>query len=138
MTLDRTLAPAPQTLGQVPAAHFVQAKLANGLPIVLIPMGTQPVLELQLVFRSGHAYEAQPGADNLMGKLLTEGTATKSGMVLAQALDDLGAYFNFSGGYEVSSISISGLTRTAPDLAALLQEIWQSATLPQNEYEQLL
>ncbi len=135
--LNRTLAPAAFAL-HAPVLPYIQtATLDNGIPLHMVRFGTQPVLELQLVFRAGHAHEPHPGLDAIALRMLNEGTHNLSAQQLAEKLEYLGAFFNVSSGYEISTLTLSALTRQLPAALPLLQEIWLNAAFPQVEFEQL-
>lgn len=135
--LDRTQPPALSPLVAKALPPVQEHRLSGGLPVLLVRFGTQPVSEVQLLYRAGHSYELLPGLDGLLLRMLTEGTRTRSALELAQALDSLGAYVNTQSGYEVSAVSLSVLSRRAPEALALLAEIVRSPSLPPDEWTQL-
>ena len=109
--------------------------LDNGIPVWLVPMGTQPVLEVQVVYRAGSAHEAKPGLDAFTLPLLAGGTRRYSALQLAEAWDALGAHYGVQSGSEASTLSVSGLTETLPQLLPLLTELMLNALFPAPEYE---
>ena len=135
--LNRTLAPAAFALRAPVLPHIQTATLNNGIPLHMVRFGTQPVLELQLVFRAGHAYEAHAGLDGITLRMLNEGTHNLNAQQLAEKLEYLGAFFNVSSGYEISTLTLSALTRQLPAALPLLQEVWLNAGFPAQEFEQL-
>lgn len=118
-----------------PLPHYEAHVLDNGMPVWLVPMGTQPVLELQVVYRGGGAYEAKSGLDAFTLPLLAEGTRRFSAVQLAQAWDDLGAHYSVQSGAETSTLSVSGLTETLPQMLPLMAELMLNAQFPAQEYE---
>lgn len=117
-----------------PVPPFRQLVLANGIPVYLVRFGPQPVIGLQLVFRAGHSYEPLPGVDGLMCRMLNEGTANYSGLQIAQQLDACGAFFSTNPGFEVTSLSLSGLAHRIGEVLPLLQDIVLNATFPEPEW----
>ncbi len=134
-TLDRTQAPAEAPLAPKALPSVALAHLSNGTPVHLIRFGAQPVSEVQLVYRAGHSHEAKSALDGLVLKMLTEGTARYDALALAQAFDGLGAFVQTQPGYEVSTISLSVLTRRVADALPLLAEVALAPTFPQQEWD---
>jgi predicted Zn-dependent peptidase len=129
-------APPPAGLLSAPALpHVTTATLRNGMPAYLIRFGPQPVTEVQLVFRAGHAHEHLPGADDAALRMLTDGTHNYTAQQLAERLDFLGAFFNASSGYEISTLAMSLLSRHLDAGLALLQEIWLHPAFAQAEFD---
>lgn len=111
--------------------------LKNGMPAYLIRFGAQPVTEVQLVFRAGHAHENLPGADEAALRMLTDGTHNYTARQLAERLDFLGAFFNASSGYEISTLALSLLSKHLDAGLPLLQEIWLHPSFAQKDFDLL-
>lgn len=89
--IDRSI-PPPETGLIFPALPRVRyVRLRNGIPVYLVPFGNQPVCEIKIVFRSGHAYEGIPGVDDCTLRMLTDGTYNFTALQIAEKLDFWGA-----------------------------------------------
>jgi predicted Zn-dependent peptidase len=114
---------------------YTRQQLDNGLDVYMIRYGTQEVVECQMVYRAGHAYESHPGLADFAGKMLLEGTARKTSLQIARLLDDYGSHLNVESGYELTTITLSTLERHLPLTLNLLKEVLTEATVPDAEFE---
>jgi predicted Zn-dependent peptidase len=89
-------AEAPPAAGPTPPFELpatTQFKLPSGLRVTLVSYGAVPKSNVSLVVRFGNVDEpaGQTGLADLAGKLLLQGTGTKSAVQLAEASAKLGA-----------------------------------------------
>ena len=135
--VNRKQAPTTGLLEAKPFPPVEKKQLSNGTDVYLLAVGTEPVVEIQIVFPGGSSYEPQVGVASLAGKLFTEGTERFSSAALAQKLDFYGAFFDVDTGYEITSFALSTLSRRLPETIDLLQEIIFHATFPPHEFDLL-
>lgn len=137
--LDRTRPPA---LGEPPAVNFPtlqRHRLSNGLEVVLLEHHELPVVDVQLVVRTGAAADAPvvAGRASLTADVLDEGTSTRNALELSDALDFLGATLETAASWDASYASLHVL---APRLAAgleLLADVALNAAFPAGELERI-
>lgn len=132
--LDRTVPPQVAPLAYQPLPPYKKVALANGIPVYLLRYGTQEVVEVQVVYKAGHSYEAQPGLADYATRMLTEGTEKKSSLQIAQMLDDFGSYLNVESGFDLATVSLSTLERHLPLTLNLLKEVLLQSTVPEDEF----
>ncbi len=135
--LDRTQAPAFQTIQHVSFPEAQAYTLDNGLALRVVNAGEQPVLRLELIFRTGGWYETQPGAAYFAVRMLNEGTRRRTAAQLSEAFDQYGAFTEFNPGNDRSSLTVYCLARHLPTLLPVLQEILHESTFPEQELETL-
>ena len=88
--------------------------LINGVRMIFERRPGTGVVALELYVDAGSARESKPGLATLTGRLLEEGTATRSAEVLAQSIEDVG------GSLEVGTTGSSVRVRSE-DLALALE-----------------
>src|SRR5215213_9277165 len=91
-TLDRTKVP---TLGPPPKVSLppiVTRQLPNGLKLMIVEQHELPLADFVLVVGSGGTVDptGKPGVANLTSTMLTEGTATRSSLEIADQIAFLG------------------------------------------------
>lgn len=140
--LDRTQAPAFQTIQQVtiPAVH--SQTLANGLPLHVVQAGEQPIVRIELVFEAGAWYElmpgvATPGVANLAVRMLNEGTSTHTAAELAAFFDQYGAFLEFAAGLDRATVTLYALTKHLPVLLPRLRSMLEDSIFPAGELDTL-
>ena len=91
--IDRTKKPAPKATAPLTLPKIQRAVLANGLSIMLVEHHELPVVQFQLVLKSGSSSDpaGKSGLANLTAQMLDEGTAKRSALQIADDLDFIGA-----------------------------------------------
>ncbi len=119
-------------------AHETYA-LANGMKVTLVPYGNLPKVTLSLVLRTGNLNEPadMPGLADLTGKLMKEGTTTKSAQQVAEESARMGGSVNISVGMDESDIATDVLSEFGPRAAALVAEVAQHPLFPEADLPRL-
>jgi zinc protease len=123
----------------------VERTLANGMRVIAFPQRSAPkayavpIIAAQLIVRSGAAAEseAEAGLATLTTSLITQGTANRSAVEIAQAIDGLGARLDAGSGYDAATVSVTALTHVFPAALALFDEIVRRPSFPQAEVERV-
>ncbi len=131
---DRTQVPALAPLQQRSFPEIHRHKLRNGIQALLIPFGTEPVVELQLVYPYGAAQEELPGLNALTCKLWKQGTERYTALQLAETLDQYGADIDVEGGLEATTLTLSTLSRHLEATLDILAETALHPTFPEDEF----
>ncbi len=133
MKVDRTIAPPIKPLADFQLRKAEAHTLQNGVLVYTINAGEQPVLQLQLLFPAGKAYEAHPGVASFTAKMLLEGTKTSTSQAIHHAFDSIGAFKEIQAGFNYGTIEVYLLERYLSTVATLIGDIFQEATFPENE-----
>jgi zinc protease len=142
-TLEKPPSPGAPHRAELPLP--VERTLANGLRVIAFPQRSAPkayavpIIAAQLIVRGGASAEseAEAGLATLTSSLITQGTATRSAVEIAQAVDGLGARLDAGSGYDASTVSITALTHVFPDAFALFDEVVRQPSFPQAEVERV-
>lgn len=137
--LDRTRVPevgAPPTLRPPEATRFT---LANGLPVVLAEQHELPVVSVQLLVPGGSASLAghQAGLAALVADMLDEGTAERSALDVAVAVESLGATLLSSAGADASQVELVVLRHRLEAALDVLADVVTAPTFPDHELERV-
>src|SRR5439155_11835135 len=89
-----------------------QAKLPNGLTILLVERHNLPFVSATLYTVSGSELNPldKPGLSSFVADMLTEGTANRSALKFAEDADQVGATINAGAGYSSGTVSLSALS----------------------------
>jgi len=119
-------APPPVRTGPVvDASRLRRAELANGLELIVFEDARVPQLGIGVAVRRGAALEAneEAGLATFTAELMSRGAGSRRALELAQVVDDLGASLDASAGWDSMSVSVSGLSRDADTLFAVLADV---------------
>ncbi|MCB0759010.1 MAG: insulinase family protein [Flavobacteriales bacterium] len=130
--VDRTKAPPA---GPAPEVHLGEHKsitLANGMRVIIVENHKIPIVSAQVRFDIPPIMQGDiAGYQDLVGELLTSGTARHTKEEIDELVDGLGARMNGSN----DGIYASSLKKNFPQVMDLLYEVVSSANFPREEFE---
>jgi predicted Zn-dependent peptidase len=116
-------APGPEPQFQVPA--FKRFKLKNGLQVVLAEFHDLPLVDLNLIVKSGGA--ANPpemaGLAEMTANMLDEGTKTRTALQISDQIAGLGATLATGSSWDASTASLSTLTKNLDAAMAIWADV---------------
>ncbi len=127
--------PAPPKPVQWPP--ITEKKLDNGLTVVLVPLHNVPKVECDLSFLAGRgaAYKEKPGVAQLVARVLSEGTATRSSKQIKEELRAIGGDLSVNTDPDATTIASSALSDFTPRLFEIVSDVAQHASYPKKEVE---
>jgi zinc protease len=115
---------------------FKRFKLKNGLEVVLAEFHDLPLVDLNLVIKSGGA--ANPpelsGLADMTRRMLDEGTKTRSAPEIADQLATLGAVLAGGSGWDASNASLSVLTKNLDGGLAVFADVVTTPAFDVKEF----
>ncbi len=126
----RLIAPDVQPLGDLNLPKINSKVLDNGVVLNWYDGGTQAVNQLSLVFQGGKADADIPATADLCGLMLAEGTASKSGIEISEALDFRGAHFMTRADAHYSMAKIASLNSMSHGVLPLFLELITEPAFP--------
>ncbi|MGH8636712.1 MAG: M16 family metallopeptidase [Burkholderiales bacterium] len=137
---DRKKIPPPGKPPVLRVPVWAKSTLVNGAELIVSEKHDLPLVSFSITFQGG-ANQFEPdgrqGAASLAASLLNEGTATRDGEALSNALQLLGTSISASVGGESGSIGFQSTSSKFPDTLALLADMLVNATFPEQGLERL-
>ena len=139
-TLDRTKIPSagPTPVLRVPT--WTKTQLANGATLIVSERHNLPLVSFNITFVGGsNQFEsaAKRGLAAMTASMLTEGTTTRSGDQLSDALQLLGTNVFTNVGGEEGSIGFVSTTNNFDATLAILADMMLNSTFPAEALERL-
>jgi zinc protease len=136
---DRSRPPAP---GPAPALNLpaIQKKqLSNGLPVWIVELHEVPLVQMNLVVRSGTAHDpvGKYGIASLSAAMLTEGAGSRSSLELADAIEFLGADLSAASAIDSSAVRLHVPVARLAEAVPILADVALRPTFPKEELERL-
>ena len=118
----------PALSGVPTSVHFpaiTRDVLASGLRVWSVHRPALPVVTVALVVDTGSAYDPpdQPGLASLSADLLDEGAGGRDAVQLSDAFARLGAHLDVEAGQELTSLSLTTLSKNLDAVLALLSDV---------------
>ena len=139
VALNRTEQPGPAAEPEFAPPLPVHRRLPNGLQVTVVEKRGMPLVAFALLLPAGSIADppGQPGLAFFTAQMLAEGTATRSSQEIANAFEFIGARLSIETRREASILSAETLTRHWPEALALLADVVQNPTFPENELERV-
>jgi zinc protease len=127
---DLSAAPAVSA-GAAPtrSAPAYRTVLPNGLTLIVRRNAANPTISLQGLVKAGGIFDPieRSGLAGFVAAMLDQGTAKRTALQTAEAIENVGAHLGFDGGSETVSFSA---TMLADDLAAVLDVLADALQRP--------
>ncbi len=134
-TVDRTKAPQTGPIPSYKLPSVREAKLPNGMNIVMVEDSRFPLVTLRLIFQAGSKYDPQdvPGLAEAVASVMTEGTKTRTARQISEETDAIGGALSGGAGEDTLGVSGGALSEHLTRLLVLLADVSRNATFPEDE-----
>lgn len=133
--VDRTRPPVAGAPPGVRLPALSRGRLASGIEWIHAHIDGLPLVDVQLVVRCGVELDP-PGAlglTSLTADLLEEGTDSRTGFDIADAVDRLGASLHVRPGWDETTLALHVLTPRLRDALAIAADVIRNAAFPEAE-----
>ena len=132
-------APVSKEVLKVKLPRAEEAKLANGMQVVLLHSAKVPTFNMQMVVLSGGLSDPADyrGLASFTASLLREGTKTRSSKDIAEQVDALGATLGAGSGFSsmTTNVTAGGLVENFDQTLELFADVVRNPTFPQAEVD---
>ena len=138
--LDRTKVPAP---GQTPVLRvptWTRAQLSNGATLIVSERHNLPLVSYSITFLGGsNQFEpaGRRGVATMTASMLTEGTTTKTGDQISDALQLLGTSISANVSGEEGSFNFVSTAKNFDATLAIVADMMLNSTFPADALERL-
>ncbi len=124
-TLDRSKVPALGPPPKVSLPPIVTRQLPNGLKLLIVEQHELPLADFVLVVGSGGTMDpaAKGGVANLTSSMLTEGTASRSALEIADQIAYLGIGLNAGSSWDAATVNLHTPTSQLDSALALFSDV---------------
>src|SRR5215203_3156436 len=138
--LDRTKVPAPGASPVLRVPTWTKTQLANGSTLIVSERHGLPLVSFTITFLGGsNQFEpaAKRGVAAMTASMLTEGTTTKTGDQISDALQLLGTNVSTGVGGEEGLIGFVATAKNFDATLAILADMMLNSTFPAEALERL-
>jgi len=135
--VDRSAPPPPDTVSGFRFPDYVRHRLDNGLTVLAAQGARGPLVHSALLFPAGADRDPRDGdgTATLVGAMVDEGTAERSALDIAAAVENLGGRLGTGADWDVGHLDIHVLSHHAGEALRLLAELGTGSTFPADELE---
>ena len=139
-TFDRTRVPVPGNSPTLRVPSWTRATLANGAEFIVSEKHDLPLVSFAITFQGG-TYQSESasrrGVASITATMLNEGTRSRDGEALSNALQLLGSSVNVNVGGESGSIRFQSTTARFPQVLEILSDMLVNPSFPPEALERL-
>ncbi len=137
--LDRSQPPRPEAVRQFVFPRFERHRLASGLSVLLAPIDRTPLVDLRLLTPAGAHFDppGQSGLAHLASAVQDEGTATRTGVEIAQSIEQVGGYLSTGVDWETGSVNCGVLASHLDTALELMADVASAPSFPEAEVTRL-
>ncbi|MDO5505927.1 MAG: pitrilysin family protein [Pseudoxanthomonas suwonensis] len=118
----------------LPVPAITKTTLSNGMEVWVVPREGLPRVDAVLVVRNaGLAADTSPGFAGMLAGTLTEGSARRDSLAIAQAAQGMGGAVSAFANNDGIGVSANALASHAADMIALLAEVARTPAFPDGE-----
>lgn len=137
--IDRTIQPGPGRPRRFEPPVPRRIALAGGMDLLVVEKREVPIVAAGVYVPGGAVLDPadRPGLSSLTGRLLIEGTKTRSSTQIADEADFIAAHPNVGVDRENVIVSLEALSRHWPRALDLLSDVLLNPTFPDQEVERI-
>lgn len=138
-SFDRSVEPPYGKAPELRIPTVWQSKLSNGVRVYGIENSEVPLVQFEITIDGGQLLEAadKQGSASMTARLMNFGTKNKTPQELEDAIKQLGASINFSGGKEGITVRANTLARNYDATLALVEEMLLEPRWDAKEFDLL-
>ncbi|HMA21425.1 MAG TPA: pitrilysin family protein [Gemmatimonadaceae bacterium] len=138
-TLDRSKPPVLGPPPKVSLPPIVTRELPNGLKLMIVEQHELPLADFVLVVRGGGTLDpaTRGGVANLTSSMLTEGTASRNSLQIADQIAYLGIGLSAGSNWDASTVSLHTPTSQLDSAMALFSDVVLHPSFPSEDFERV-
>jgi predicted Zn-dependent peptidase len=138
-TPDRSAAPKPGPPAALTLPAIQKQTLASGVPVWIVERHDVPVVQVNLVVRSGSASDpsSKYGLASLAAAMLDEGAGSRDALGIADALDYLGADLSTGSAFDASFVNLHVPVARLADALPIMADVVLRPTFAQKDLDRL-
>jgi predicted Zn-dependent peptidase len=137
--IDRTRKPKEKASPPLTLPKIQHAALGNGLALMLVEHHELPVVQFQLVLKSGSTADpaGKSGLANLTAQMMDEGTGKRTALQIADDLDFIGANVSVNAAEDATFASLLTIKEHLATALEIYGDVLLNPSFPQQEWDRV-
>lgn len=135
MKIDRTKPPASHLVEYLVNPPSRMIHLSNGIPVYIVNGGTQPVLNIEFIYKAGSYYQSLKSVATAANSLLTAGTSGKTADEISEYFEFFGSTLETSTEKDYAYVTLFTTNKYVKETLPMLAEVIADAVFPESELE---
>ncbi|MDP2387541.1 MAG: pitrilysin family protein [Bacteroidota bacterium] len=133
--LNRTEAPAFNTIDKVDIIQAKKQTLSNGIEVYSIDAGSQELTRIEFIFHAGMYYQPAPLIASSANNLAETGTKSYTADQISDNIDFYGSFFEYGVGQDHASFTLYSLNKYLEPTITYVEDIIKNPTFPKHEFD---
>jgi len=133
--LDRLTAPSFKEIDNVEFIKTQKQILKNNIPVYILNAGDQELVRIEFIFKNVDWDISNPLLASAANAMLNDGTTTKTGAQIADAIDFYGAFFQTEYGYDHAAVTLFTLNKYLENTLPIVKDILCNSIFPQKDLD---
>jgi len=136
---DRSKPPALGAAPELKLPAIQKAALSNGVPVVLVESHEVPLVQVNLLIRSGSGDDPSGkfGLASLTMAMLDEGAGSRNALQISDDVEYLGATLGTTSSFDASAVRLNVPVARLADALPLMADVALRPTFPQTDLDRL-
>ncbi|MEO6723577.1 MAG: pitrilysin family protein [Ferruginibacter sp.] len=138
-SMDRNVQPPMGASATVKFPEVKEFTLSNGLKVSMVERKSVPIVNMSLMVDAGYAADqfGLPGLASLTGRMLTEGTKTKTSLQISDLQADLGASIGKYSDLDKTYLTLDALKTNFEGSLNLFTDILLNPAFPKKDFDRV-
>jgi predicted Zn-dependent peptidase len=135
--MSRVAVPVPEAPPAMRTPRIQRRTLSNGLGVLIVEQHTLPVVDVQLIFRTGAVVDnaVQAGLTSISVDMFDEGAGEMSAIEIAEAIEDLGASLSASAGWDDIGFGVHAHADRIDAAIAIMADVVLEPTISEADFD---
>jgi len=136
---DRSKPPALGAAPELKLPAIQKAALSNGVPVVLVESHEVPLVQVNLLIRSGSGDDPSGkfGLASLTMAMLDEGAGSRNALQIADDVEFLGAALGTTSSFDAAAVRLNVPVKRLAEALPLMADVALRPTFPQSELDRV-
>ncbi len=131
--LDRLTAPSFKEINNVDFIQTEKQVLKNKIPVWVLNAGEQELVRIEFIFKNVDWDINNPLLASATNAMLNDGTTSRSGAQIADAIDFYGAFLQTEYGYDHALVTLFTLNKYVANTLPIVKDILLNSVFPQKD-----
>jgi predicted Zn-dependent peptidase len=136
--LNRTAAPAFNTIDKIDIIQANKQVLDNGIEVYTVSAGSQELSRIEFIFKAGMYYQNSPLIASCANNMAETGTIKRTADEISDGIDFFGSFFECGADQDYANFTVFSLNKYLDETLDFAEDIMKNPVFPKHEFDIML
>ncbi len=136
--LNRTEAPAFNTIDKIDIIQANKQILDNGIEVFTVSAGSQELSRIEFIFKAGMYYQNSPLIASCANNMAEMGTSKRTADEISDGIDFYGSFFECGAEQDYAHFTVFSLNKYLDETLEFTEDIMKNPVFPKHEFDIML